>query len=482
MATRDDISVDFQTSPRIIEVEDPSVEVTMQDLVDTLRIVEEAFSLGLAFPKVTNASGKDDLGGGVSVGITTSMQNARLSFEARTTPAETGTVTTGSVSPVAGNITFVDVTADFSAANVQRGSLVINFTDLSVADVFSVDSPTQLTTKTLVNGTTNTYQIGDDYHVFNIIQCNVTGGNLVALDNFDVTIDPILPTAFTQVVRTSSSSATLISQTALEFSTFSGGVVIDTVAGTTGTAYPTGTLEQPCDNLTDALAIANTRGLTTIYVIGALALNTGDFTGFTFTNIQGVATVAVSAGATVTNATFERVGVSGSMDAGVLINLCEIVAPITNFDGGNILNTLLEDSITLAGTSDVNILDCWSSGPGSNPTIDMGGSGVSLAVRNYNGAIILDNKSGADIVSMDINSGRVTLNASVTSGTVILRGIAELFDNSAGATVDSSALINETNIGVAVWDGATADHEVAGSFGAFVQNTLLTVAKFLGLK
>ena len=209
MATRTDIGVDFQPSPRIIEVADPSVEVTMQDLVDTLRITEQEFTKGLAFPKVANASGKDDLGGGVSVGITTSLQNAKLSFEARTTPAETGAVTTGSAAPVVGKITFVDTNADFTAANVVRGSMVINFTDLSIADVYSVDSSTQLTTKTLVNGTTNTYQIGDAYHVFNVIQCNVVGGNLVALDALGDPLDPILPTAFTQVVRTASSSATI---------------------------------------------------------------------------------------------------------------------------------------------------------------------------------------------------------------------------------------------------------------------------------
>jgi hypothetical protein len=209
MATRTDIGVDFNVGPRIIEVEEPSVDVTMQDLVDTLRITEEGFTKGLAFPKVTNASGKDDLGGGVSVGITTSLQNAKLSFEARRTPAETGTVTTGSSTPVVGNITFIDTAADFSAAGIVRGSLVINFTDQSVADVFSVDFSNQLTTRVLVNGITDTYQIGDVYHVFNVIQCNVSGGNLVALDTLGDAIDPILPTAFTQVVRTSSSSATI---------------------------------------------------------------------------------------------------------------------------------------------------------------------------------------------------------------------------------------------------------------------------------
>ena len=34
----------------------------------------------------------------------------------------------------------------------------------------------------------------------------------------------------------------------------------------------------------------------------------------------------------------------------------------------------------------------------------------------------------------------------------------------------------------AVWNRGVANHRVPGSFGDFIQNRLLTVAKFLGLK
>lgn len=482
MATRKDINVDFNTSPRIIEVEEPSVEVTMQDLVDTLRIAEEGFTKGLAFPKVTNASGKDDLGGGVSVGITTSLQDAKLSFEARRTPAETGAVTTGSVAPVVGNITFVDTNADFSAANIVRGSLVINFTDLSVADVFSVDSSIQLTTKILVNGITDTYQIGDVYHVFNIIQVNAQGGNLVALDANNQPIDPILPTAFTQVVRTSSSSATLQNQESLNFSSYGGGVTIDTTNGTPGVLFPIGTLETPVDNLSDALLIAGANGLATLFVLGSLSLNSGDFTGFTFRGIQGIPTITIDAGANVTNAIFDTALISGTLDPGVRLTSCEIVGNILNFNG-TMHNTLIRDTITLNTNDQTRILDCWSDIPGlDTPAIDMGGDGPAMVVRNYSGGLRLSNKTGTDSVSIDLVSGQVILDATVTNGTIVIRGVGGITDNSVGATVISSALLNDTNVASAVWDDLLSDHTTAGTFGGFVQNTLLTVAKFLGLK
>jgi hypothetical protein len=208
VTTRTDVKVDFETSPRIAEVASPSTELTVQDLVDTLRKQEDRF-LGMAFTKLLDASGKQPLGGGVSVGITVALQDVKIAFEGRTTPAETGTVTTGSGAPVVGTIAFEDTAAFFIANGVERGSLVINFTDQSVADVVSVDSETQLTTKLLVNGIGNTYDVADVYHVFNVIQVEVAGGNMTAVDDLAAELDPILPTAFTQVLRTLSSSATI---------------------------------------------------------------------------------------------------------------------------------------------------------------------------------------------------------------------------------------------------------------------------------
>ena len=214
MATRTDIDVEFLSSPRVLEVRSPSTEFVMQDVVDTARKQEDSFQ-GMAFPHLVDASGKQDLGDSVLVGITVAEQDMQLAFEARTTPAETGTVTSNPGSPIFGRDTFIDTAADFTAANVVRGSLVINFTDQSIADVISVDDTDQLTTKTLVNGIGNTYDAADVYHVFNVIQCNAKGGNLTAVDTAQSIINPVLPTAFTQVVITGSSSATLLEQSQL---------------------------------------------------------------------------------------------------------------------------------------------------------------------------------------------------------------------------------------------------------------------------
>ena len=119
MAFRSDVIVDWSQSPRIITILAPSTEIIIQDLVDTLRELEQQ-PANLIYSSIISAAGKETLGGGVSVGITATLLNAHLAFEARLTPDVDGTVTTGGVT------TFSDTGADFVTAAVQRGSVIIN--------------------------------------------------------------------------------------------------------------------------------------------------------------------------------------------------------------------------------------------------------------------------------------------------------------------------------------------------------------------
>jgi len=141
MASRTDVTIDWSVSPRIITVADPSTSITVQDLVDTCRNLEDELPEGMSYDHIIDAAGKEALGGGVQVGITATLRNALLEFEARGGPGYT--------------------------------------------------------------------------------QCEVEGGNLVALQSDLVTYydTPIQPTAFTQVVVTASSSATIITDTSAGYLT-----------------------------------------------------------------------------------------------------------------------------------------------------------------------------------------------------------------------------------------------------------------------
>lgn len=126
MAIRGDVSVDFDQSPRVISIAAPSVTIEIQDLVDTLRFLE-AEQTNLTYPSLLNASGKDNLGSGYT-GITATLQNAVLSFEARPGPA------TAQCSVTGGNLV---------AVNAAGGSInPIQPTEFTQVIIFQSTSPT----------------------------------------------------------------------------------------------------------------------------------------------------------------------------------------------------------------------------------------------------------------------------------------------------------------------------------------------------
>lgn len=203
MPFRSDVIVNWALSPRIVLVEAPSTSITIQDLVDTLRTLEDDLD-NIDDDYILDASGKEELEGGVYVGITAVLNNAHLQFEDRATPTSEGTVTTG------GTTILTDATANFIVEGVTRGAVIVNLTDGSACSVIDVLSATQLYTTQLAGGVTNDWTIADDYNVWATVQCEVQGGNLLAVDDMSVSINPILPSAFTQVVRTSSTGAALV--------------------------------------------------------------------------------------------------------------------------------------------------------------------------------------------------------------------------------------------------------------------------------
>ena len=449
MTSRDDVEVDFSQSPRVVTVLEPATEYSMQDLVDTERLLEGSFR-GMSEDKLLNASGKEDLGGGVVVGITVSHQNALVAFQARFTPAQIGTITTASGGPIGGTVRLIDASATFITKNVARGSYYINFTDMSVGDVVEVISETELRVTVPVNGSGNTLDISDDYHVYNITQVNATGGNLTAVDDVGSTIAPVLPTWGTQVVLTSSSSATLSESDDIQYASFNGGVWIDVLSSHSGTIFPCGTERAPVNNLVDAYAIATARGFMTIFAIGDLTIASGTFINFTFTGQgQNLSTLMIESAAVMTNCTFTECRAEGTLDGES--NLRECTIGTLQYISGIVERCILDSSdITLGGSEGGHFIDCVSGVPGVlMPMINAGGSGQSFSLRGYSGGITIWNKTGPDPVSIDLNSGQVMLKNTVTNGTIVARGIGKLIDEAGNRILSGTwnggvTIVNET--------------------------------------
>ena len=464
MAIISGVTVNWRLSPRVITIPSPITEITVEDLQDTLLALEDDEE-GMLWPHLRNTSGGEDLGGGTSVGWTMELQNAQIAFEARTANVSVGTVTT----PDTGT-KLIDSAATFITDGVQPGASVINITDRSVGTVISVDSETQLTHYPLADGTENDWDSSDSYKVWNEIQCEVSGGNLVAVDDVAAAISPIFPTFGVQVLRTSSSSATTQELADIRFSSFNGGVTVDTTSPNTGTEFPNGTPRQPVNNIMDAVSIANSIGLSIIYIVGDCVLDSGDNVDSFIVRGQSPnhTTLTINPGASTIDTQFENATITGTLDGGSVLNVCHIQT--LNFIDGFIHDSQFDGTITLSGVSDLHAINCHSGIIGTGtPTIDMTAGG-GLAMRHYTGGIKLINKSGPESVSLDINTGQVQLDSTVTNGEIVIRGNAFLTDNSNGATVIYQGL-TPGSIADAVLDEPADDHLQDGSVGKRLDRT-----------
>jgi hypothetical protein len=101
MAFRSDISIDWTVSPRIITIAAPSVTATIQDLSDTIRVLEGDRIWAMTREYILDNEGKFDLGTKLT-GISLRLVNAKLAFEARPGPTFAECSVTG------GNLASVD--------------------------------------------------------------------------------------------------------------------------------------------------------------------------------------------------------------------------------------------------------------------------------------------------------------------------------------------------------------------------------------
>jgi hypothetical protein len=283
---------------------------------------------------------------------------------------------------------------------------------------------------------------------------NLTGAN----SNVGDVINP------NQVSVRSNNSAGLISSPDIEYASFDGGVTLDVHSPHFGTLYPIGTSRAPVNNIKDAQLIAKYRGFKRLYILSDLILGADDvFTDFEFVGNNFTDThIHIEDSAVVTNCRFEHATISGVLDDSCIVKSGIIDG--LNYVDGFIFTCLLKSQspIVLNGHQSAYFLNCFSDNQASGfPSIDCGGSGKALSMRNYNGALKIYNKIGNDVISLDLNSGTIVLDLpTMTGGTVIARGIGTLMDNN-GNVLDSgdynglnviNQLINVPKIVTGVWN------------------------------
>jgi hypothetical protein len=335
----------------------------------------------------------------------------------------------------------------------------------------------------------STFFLASDWKIkpYNASHRLTVNGNLYSEDGSDLFLDPDGSYTVRIMQQVSSLVDSTIQQLAeIEYASFNGGVSVDVTSSYSGTVYPIGTAQQPVNNFNDALLIAQERGFTVFYVKGdAVIDNANDFDDFTFIGeSQSKSELEIDTDASVAGCEFYDAKVTGVLDGNCKVKGC-IISDLS-YIYGIVEQCLLEEGvIVLGGSNMAQFIDCWSGSASqtSIPYIDMGGSGQDLIMRNYNGAVGIRNlTSPTNQISIDLNSGVVILDNTVTAGEIVIRGVGQVIDNSGeNANVDIHYLINPDVITTKVWDEPTADRQTPGTIGGDYYQMLQTMPRMLGL-
>jgi len=242
-----------------------------------------------------------------------------------------------------------------------------------------------------------------------------------------------------------------------------GSVHID-INGISGTTYPAGTRESPCNNIADAVTIASLHSFQYLHIHNSVTVSGGeDISGYTL-----IADRSLNNTVTITNAItdetyFENLTVSGTMSGSVRYTT-SVLGAIDNFDGGA-KNCLLTNDINITGTGANYFTDCDTYVTDSNTFKKLTLNGSLLNIIRCRGNYEIAGKTSANTTSIDLVAGIVKIDNDCVAGEVFIAGIAEIVDNSAvGCTVDIRSL-SHTAISENVLNVSLIGHDSATSLG-----------------
>jgi hypothetical protein len=480
------VTIDWVSSPRIIYIPLAVRTVSAQDLVDTLRAIEsELSSLDDVDPLIYEATGKTALDeSGTVVGITVVLLNAQIYFVPDTTPISIGTATSNTTASGRA-INLIDNTATFITDALTRGDTIYNNTTGAMATIISTISETELESVFLTGGSRDTWLIGDSWVAYNQQQCPIEGGNVVAIDDavLQNLLSPVLESPNVQIVRSSSSSATLQELVEIQHSSYEGGVWISTT-GVSGATYPIGTPANPVNNITDAVTIAVSRGFTNLKFIGNFTFLPGTIvSNYTF----------IGSGPSSTTLTFDNTitaycKVQNAKVTGATLGLIGIAdCHLVDFSGSGVVpssQTVIVNSCIIEGeiglpsnyTGTIYALDCWSVGS-TTTAFNMNGGNFNVETLGLSGDIEIINctHAGANVV-IGLNSGTACIGSSNTAGNIKIQGVGDVVDAHSGTAIIDISGLAAVMAADKVWESITSLHETAGTMGSKVKTIADDVA------
>jgi len=200
-----------------------------------------------------------------------------------------------------------------------------------------------------------------------------------------------------------------------------------------------GTAGNPFDNIGDAIDTAEAHEIKEIVVYSEITVdrNLKNFT------IIGIGSPIINCnGQDLKNSEFTRCTLRGTYIDRITATECLLD---DGFELNGIFDTVaLNGDLTCADNATVLLSNAVSNIAGlSRPTISMNsGTATALSIRNYSGGLtILDSDHINDVCTVEMSQGKLTIDSTCTLGLISIRGIAQFTDNSAGATIDITGLM-----------------------------------------
>lgn len=280
--------------------------------------------------------------------------------------------------------------------------------------------------------------------------CNITiTGNLAPEDSAQIIFVPT-DGNFTAAIIGLQPITQNVSEllTIQEEALYNGSVYIDAVYGTSGTSFPAGTASNPVNNFADALAIADSYGFTTFYLAGQITL-TRDFDGYTFHGWSSEDNDRVILNNhNVNNCKFTNMHLQGVGTGTIEAMLC----CLDNLSGvgGMFRQCGLENQVTFPG-GEVIMAHCHSEIAGTGkPIVNLNGLATDLSIRFYAGGLDLRGVSNAATnVTIDLTSGSILLDSTCSAGNIVVRGVGDFTDNSAGSSITRKGFVSAEELSIA---------------------------------
>ena len=271
----------------------------------------------------------------------------------------------------------------------------------------------------------------------------------------------------------------LVESTLAESLNYNSVVYYDSNSTYSGTVYPLGTVNYPVNNIDDAVAICNNIGSRRINLNGDIQM-TRNFEGYNFYGISSKNTIYCN-GYDFSSCSFDNVTITGSVTGQIRANSCSIY---NCYGISGDFNSCALSGVIKLGNNDSCFMLCFSKNK-LEECAYLDGSNLitsNVDIRAYSGCVYIDNFNSDNInLNMDFISGGVYISASVTAVDMAIRGMV-VFKNFSNVVPKESVIINPESITDTIFNTNMSAYSDANTFGGFVKNKLLTVAKFIGLK